>query len=483
MVYEKKYPDGDTAATCVRKGFLPNGSIRCQDCFNKNLEIDKLREKVKSLQDALRRKERSTREKPFGENTPSSKGIKANSNEENRAKNGGAKPGHIGSGRQSHDSAQGSEQIENIELQSIGSCPNCNIKLSEIDSRSRSIIDVHPILAFKKLFSFSRFECPCCGDRFKAAVPALPKFRFSNRLIAQVAIMYYLHGIPLRKVSRMLGNEVNVSALHGAMQKLSDLCAPAKAMLINDFRTDKVKHADETGWRTDGHSGYAWFFGSTNTSIYEFRNTRSAAIAHEVFGTNLLAGFLIVDRYSGYNQIKCNIQYCYAHLLRDVKSLLTEFPEEKEIGSFVNNFGHQLSLAMKLQTLDISDKIFYQRAAEIKENIKEIVESSASHLGIRRIQNIFMEKEERLYHWADDRAVPAHNNFAEREIRPTAIARKASFGSQSKAGALRRSNIMSVLHSAKKRLKEDIEICAWLENQLNEIAKGADPSILRVNPQ
>jgi transposase len=459
---------------------LANGDIKCKDCFEKKIEIDRLKEKIVALQAALKYKVRSTQEKPFGESTPSSKELKKNSSKANREKPGGAKSGHVGHGRTTHDP----EEVKvHLELDAVESCPNCEVRLREIDTRTRSIIDVHPIAAFKKLFSFGRFECPCCGDRFKSAVPALPKFRFGNRLLAQVAVMHYLHGIPLKKVCRMLGDEVNVSAFHSAFEKLSDLCAPAKALLVGDFRAAKVKHADETGWRTDGHSGYAWYFGSKDTSIFEFRNTRSGSIAREILGTEPLCGFLVVDRYNGYNRTRCKIQYCYAHLLRDVKSLRIEFPENEEIKRFANTFGELLSRAMKLKNLKISDKSFYARATKIRKKIEELAEASASHQGIRRIQDIFREKADRLYHWAEDRDVPAHNNFAEREIRPTAIARKASFGSQSEAGALRRSNLMSVLHSANKRIGKGKDICEWFEERLNEIVLGADPAILRVNPQ
>jgi hypothetical protein len=281
----------------------------------------------------------------------------------------------------------------------------------------------------------------------------------------------------------MLGDDVNESAIHNAFEKLSDLCKPAKDLLVGDFRKSKVKHADETGWRTDGQSGYAWFFGSENTSIFEFRNSRSGAIAQEVLGAKPLSGFLVVDRYRGYNKANCKIQYCYAHLLRDVKTLATDFSDSEEIKKFVNSFGRVLALSMKLKNRKISDRTYYRLAAKLKDKIKEIVEASASHQGIRRIQDIFREKEERLYHWVNDRAVPAHNNVAEREIRPTAIARKASFGSQSPAGAFRRSNIVSVLHTAKKRLHHGEDICDWFERRLNEIAQGANPTILRVNPR
>jgi len=47
--------------------------------------------------------------------------------------------------------------------------------------------------------------------------------------------------------------------------------------------------------------------------------------------------------------------------------------------------------------------------------------------------------------------VPCENNRAERELRPTVIARKVSFGSQTEDGAKTRQNWMSILHSLKKR--------------------------------
>lgn len=53
-----------------------------------------------------------------------------------------------------------------------------------------------------------------------------------------------------------------------------------------------------------------------------------------------------------------------------------------------------------------------------------------------------------------DRAVPPDNNRAERELRPTVIARKVSFGSQSEAGAQTRGILMSLLHTLKKRQKD-----------------------------
>ena len=73
---------------------------------------------------------------------------------------------------------------------------------------------------------------------------------------------------------------------------------------------------------------------------------------------------------------------------------------------------------------------------------------------MRQVQSIFRDDAHRLYHWVENWAGPADNHRAERELRPTVIARKVSFGSQSDAGAKTREVLMSVVHTLAKRLPD-----------------------------
>jgi hypothetical protein len=105
--------------------------------------------------------------------------------------------------------------------------------------------------------------------------------------------------------------------------------------------------------------------------------------------------------------------------------------------------------AIHLGSHDISDKDYYRKAKELREEIMRVCRSPARHLGIRAYQDIFTTHEDRLFHWVEHKRVSAHNNRAEREPRPTVIDRKASFSSSSDAGAETRSILMSVLHTLK----------------------------------
>ncbi len=132
--------------------------------------------------------------------------------------------------------------------------------------------------------------------------------------------------------------------------------------------------------------------------------------------------------------------------------------------------------SITLRTLDITDKQFKRQAAKIKNEIINITNRQAKHPAIQKIQDIFREKADRLYHWAEDRNVPADNNLAERELRPLVIARKISFGSQSDAGAKTREILMTVLHTLKKTT---VDVTSAFKSALYKLAEQGDIDIYK----
>jgi transposase len=420
----------------------------CEGCFEKQREIDTLKYEIERLKDKLAYQERTAREGYFGSSTPSSKiPIKANTLEENQKKKGGAKPGHKGYGRSAVKERE-AEEIEEIPVECT--CPDCGVKLENKVVRKRTVIDCETVKVKKKIYRLPQKKCPMCGRTFKAVMKdALPKSLYSNRFLTHTATEHYLRGIPLGRLEEQMG--VNHGGLINAMHRLAGIFSGVPQGLIKRYRVAPVKHADETGWRNDGKNGYAWLFADKDVSIYRFAGSRSAAVPKEIFGGDKLPGVLVVDRYNGYNKMPCEIQYCYAHLLREVQDLENELPDNREIKAFANCMAPLLSEAMGLRAFDIGKREFKRRAGRIKRKIIKAVKKEAKHPGIQRIQDIFRRNSLRLYHWARDRDIPADNNLAERELRPLVIARKLSFGSQSDAGARTREILMTVLHTLKKQ--------------------------------
>ena len=424
----------------------------CPDCLRKQQEIDRLKEENTRLKDRLRYQERNAKEAPFGSSTPSAKlVIKPNSLADNQKRKGGAKPGHAGGGRRQ---PQPEEITRTQRVRGPRECPECGARLSAKGFKRRTVIDVVPVQKEVIVYELEQRGCPCCHRVFTAPAPGVfAKGLFGNRLLAYVAQEHYVEGTTMGRLARQLG--LPRGSLLGAMHDLAARLESVLDRLVQEYRRAPVKHADETGWRNDGQNGYAWLFCTLLLSLFRFRQSRSAKVALEVFGQKRLPGTLVVDRYAGYNKVHCALQYCYAHLLREVQDLGKEFAQQTEVQRFVETLAPLLAQAMKLRTQGLKPKEFRQQARQIKGRIIESVQLQAQHPGIQRIQNIFRENAARLYHWTRHPSVPAENNRAERELRPLVIARKISFGSQSERGLKTREVLMSVLHTLRKRTDDE----------------------------
>ena len=443
----------------------------CPACLEKQQIINRLTVDNERLRARLRAQERSALEGAFGAATPSSKiPIKPNTLCERQSRCGGQKPGHKGHGRTtvSEDVA---DRLERIRLDQE-TCPDCGVKLLSVGPQRRTVTDLRVQRVEKVVMRLERKRCPRCGRRWLAKAPGvLPKGLYTNALLAQLCEQHYLHGVPVGVIERQTG------LAHGSLLRSFRMVATrlesAAEALVQEYRLSPVKHADETGWRTDGQNGYAWLFATPSLSLFRFRSTRSGSVPAEVLGKEPLPGVLVVDRYHAYNHAPVSLQYCYSHLKRDAEAIVKEFPDQPEVHAFVGSLVPALSEAMTLRTLGLSRKEFLRRSARAKRRIIAVVHRHAQHPAVQKVQNIFRAHKDRLYHWARDPSIPAENNRAERDLRPLVVARKVSFGSQSQTGARTRETLMTVLHTLKKRA---LPVAASLRSVLDRLAEN--PSLL-----
>jgi transposase len=439
----------------------------CPECLNKQREIDYLKEENQRLRQRLRYKERKEQEGFFGSSTPSAKIPVKTNTPEKEGNPKGARQGHKGYGRKTLI-ATDADHIETIESQAGDMCPNCGNPLTDKGMNDRIVFDGRPLQMQRILYRLPKKYCTHCRKTFQPQPPGiLPKSLYGNQLIATVSAMHYLHGVPMGRICEQIG--IGAGSLVEIFHNLAKLFNSVVERLIEKYRQSPIRHADETGWRINGKNGYVWLFATEQISIFLFRKSRSAQVPQAVFGDKPLPGVLVVDRYAGYNKTPCALQYCYAHLLRDVEDLEKDFPDSGEVKTFVSVMSPLLTTAMKLRSQPIPDDEYYAKASDIKVQLLAAVDAPAVHLGICHIQTIFHENAHRLYHWADNRRVPAENNLAERDLRPTVIARKVSFGSLSDAGAHTRSVLMTALHSLKK---QKVDVVQHLKNVLDQLSKN-----------
>jgi transposase len=446
----------------------------CEECLGKQRRIDALEEEIGLLKARLRYPERTIDEGPFGSSTPSSKvPIKPGAEAERQARRGGAKIGHKGHGRRAFK-VEEADRLDRVPAETF--CPDCGEILESKGVRKRTVLECRPVEVEKIVWCLQRKRCPRCGKTVQGRAPGvLPKSKYGNGLLAHVAIEHYVHGVTLGRLAKQTG--AGIGSLIDAIHSLARHLKGVSDRLVERYRDAPVKHADETGWRNDGDNAYGWLFCTEEISIFRFRKSRSSAVAREVLGEKKLSGVLVVDRYGAYNKAPCKIQHCYAHLLRNVQDIQSAFPDSKEVARFVETFAPLLASAMSLRGLKLSKRQFRLQANRLKKQIVAAANHPARHPAIQKIQDIFREKAERLFHWTRDPTIPADNNLAERELRPLVIARKISFGSQSDAGAGTREVLMTVLRTLKKSSPDPH---ALLKSSLNAFAEKPHPDVFQL---
>ena len=247
-------------------------------------------------------------------------------------------------------------------------------------------------------------------------------------------------------MSRSLG--VNKGTLLGAFSRVSRILGPVRDKASEIISSSEFAQGDESRWRIDGRNGYAWVFIAGNLVVYVCADSRGSAVAKGVIGD--FKGIFASDRYSGYEFVAGQRSFCLEHLKRDAIKVREDNPKSRECAAYADAIVPVLAEIMKLRSAFGEDPKAYRRAAlDAGRRLYEIVHREAKHPDIQKHQDVFRDARLRTWQWLVGPEVPADNNRSEREVRPIAIARKVSHGSQSDAGADERGVFMSVLHTLK----------------------------------
>lgn len=123
--------------------------------------------------------------------------------------------------------------------------------------------------------------------------------------------------------------KVSLGGLVGVVQAVAKLGQGAVQQVQDRIRASPVVHADETGWREDGHNGYAWTF-STPTERYFVHGRRDKGMVDAALGAEF-SGVLVSDFYAAYHHYPGEHQRCWAHLLGDIHDLKQQHPKDKSL--------------------------------------------------------------------------------------------------------------------------------------------------------
>lgn len=338
-------------------------------------------------------------------------------------------------------------------------CPACGAPLTGgTIKRTREVIEVpNPTIEVIEHVYLER-RCPDCGKRCvpKPDLTGIVRgqSRFGNRLVSLLAVLREQARLPIATIQSLLqtlfGLHLSQGAVVGAVQRVATAGEAALADLEEQIRASPVVHADETGWREDGHNGYIWTFSTPQHRLF-VRDTREKRVLTETLG-EAFGGVLVSDFYAAYTTYGGLHQYCWAHLLRDVHELATDHPTDARIQGWATQVTACFARAQAASTADVATRA--RVAQQVRTDLAACcapwlpTAAEAPDPPVRTAHRRLCQRITRylpeLLTFLTEEAVPPTNNAAERSLRPLVVSRKISGGTRSELGSTAKMTLASL---------------------------------------
>jgi transposase len=419
------------------------------------LQLQQLQATVAHLQEQLAaaRKDSATSSKP-----PSSDIVKpppppppAGQNKRQR----GGQPGHP-----KHERALfPAEQVDQPFEHTLPGCPCCGGQLRLNGGLARVVqqVDAQPPRLTIEQHTFPEYWCAHCEKSYWAAPP---EHVAKGGLVGPwlTTLIAYLKGFchaSYSTIRKFLRDVVQLSISRGQLRKIigkvcSALDGPYQELLEALPGQDRL-NVDETGHKDNGKRMWTWCFRASLFTLFKIDSTRSADVLIKVLGEEF-DGVLGCDCFSAYRrymrEFDVTLQFCLAHLIRDVKFLMT-LPGKKE-----QAYGTRLrdALRMLFGVIHQRDKIpaveFQKRLEEARDLVLRVGQQDVpagrhAQAMAKRLQ----AHGKSYFTFVTTPGVQPTNNLAEQAIRFVVIDRHITQGTRSQGGQRWCERIWSVIAS------------------------------------
>jgi transposase len=412
----------------------------CASCQRLQAQVERLQAEMAQLREQLAaaRKDSSTSSKP-----PSSDIVKPKpARPGDTAKRSiGGQPGHPKHEREPFPPGQ----VTHFEAHTLDECPCCGGPLRRNAHFAKVVqqVDVEKTPLVIEQHTAPEYWCDQCRKLFKAPLPLhIDKGGLVGvELTALIAFMKGACHASYSTIRTFLRDVVGVtlsrSELNKIIGKVSEaLATPYEELLLLLPGEDRL-NVDETGHKDNGDHWWTWCFRAELYTLYHIDAHRSADVLLDILGKEF-QGVIGCDYFSAYRRYmrECSVrvQFCLAHLIRDVK-FLTTLPDERD-----RRYGEDLRAA--LQNLF---EVFHQREhlgqAELQRRL-QTARDRVLRVGLvgpatQHGQNMakrFHDHGAAYFTFVTTPGVEPTNNLAEQAIRFVVIDRHITQGTRSQGG-------------------------------------------------
>jgi transposase len=404
--------------------------------------IDKLECENAQLKQELAaaRKNSSTSSKP-----PSSDIVKPEKRRGQGGKNRkrGGQPGH-----QRHDRPHFPlDMIDETLPYTLDCCPDCGGDLLFSRQAEPRVIQQAELVAKPLWVTEHRavaYWCPHCRKVHYAPMPEVVEKTglFGPKLTTLVAFMKGVCHTSFSTIRKFLRDVVGIKVSRGylakVIAKVTTCLTPAYDELLARLPGEAFLNVDETGHKENAKKFWTWCFRAELYTLFRIKPSRGSEVLVDTLGEEF-NGVLGCDYFGAYRKYMRKfdvlVQFCLAHLIRDVKFLAT-LPGKKQ-----KAYGERIREALRelfavIHRRDTLSEVGFARKLEAAR--AEVVRVATTRVPQgKHAQNLakrFHKHGEAYFQFITTPGIDPTNNLAEQAIRFVVIDRRITQGTRSETG-------------------------------------------------
>ena len=245
-------------------------------------------------------------------------------------------------------------------------------------------------------------------------------------------------------IRKFLRDVVEVTISRGQLRKLigkvSDSLRDPYEELLGWLPEQDRLNVDETGHKDNGQRMWTWCFRASMFTLFKISPSRGSGVLLEVLGEEF-NGVLGCDYYGAYRKYmrlheNVTLQFCLAHLIRDVK-FLAEHPNKKNraYGERLLEHLRQLFRTIHRREEYASEETFQRALHRVEADLVWDATMESPHTNeALNMEERFYQHTESYFRFITTPGVEPTNNLAEQAIRFVAIHRRLTQGTRSESG-------------------------------------------------
>jgi hypothetical protein len=362
-------------------------------------------------------------------------------------------------------------------------CIECGAKLQGQDAEPYRVqrVEIPTVVPVVQEDRFHALICEHCGASTRAwDEQIINGSRYGERVVAHVGVLSgqyrQSHRMVQELLSELFGVELSIGSIAQLRQESSDSIATAVEAAQRYVQQQAQVNMDETSFgqgNNDGKNpnhrkGWLWVMVTPLVSYFAICLSRSSAVCQQLLG-EAFSGIVGSDRFSGYNGLDLTQrQVCWAHLKRDFTKIAEREGIAGELGiALLEQQRLLFEQWYRVRDGTLTRPEFVQVVQPIRDAIHQLLTQGAGYelapkaktplaKTVRTCQQL-LKVESALWTFVATEGIEPTNNAAERALRPAVLWRKNSFGSQSEAGSLFVSRMLTVVTSLRTQNRPVLE--------------------------